>query len=58
MMVVEGSLEERLLTALFWRGDAVCACLTINRPQSLVKFRKLLARHPDWPSALAAVSAK
>ena len=56
MVVVEGSIADRQLTALFRRGDTLCACLTINQPRSLVRFRKLLAERVSWAAALAAVS--
>jgi NADPH-dependent 2,4-dienoyl-CoA reductase/sulfur reductase-like enzyme len=51
--VVDGAIEDRRLTALFRRGDRVFACLAINQPQAIVKYRRLLARGLGWSEALA-----
>src|SRR5688572_30893402 len=56
MVIVDGSLADRRLTALFRRGDRVVACLAVNHPGALIKFRKLLAGGASWETALAAAS--
>jgi len=57
VVVVDGSVAERRLTALYRRGDRVVACLTVNQPRALIKYRKLLASNPSWAAALADLSA-
>jgi len=57
MVVVDGSTAERRLTALYRRGDRVVACLTVNQPRALIKYRKLLASHPSWDTALSDITA-
>jgi NADPH-dependent 2,4-dienoyl-CoA reductase/sulfur reductase-like enzyme len=57
MMVVDGSLAERRLTALFRRGDRVVACLAVNQPKALIKYRKLLAGDASWDVALSDIAA-
>jgi NADPH-dependent 2,4-dienoyl-CoA reductase/sulfur reductase-like enzyme len=52
MTIVDGSVEARQLTALFRRGERVSACLTINQPRAIVKYRKLLAQNIAWPDVL------
>jgi NADPH-dependent 2,4-dienoyl-CoA reductase/sulfur reductase-like enzyme len=54
MVIVDGSLAERRLTALFRRGDRLMACLAVNQPRSLIKYRKLLAGGVSWEAALTA----
>jgi len=58
MLVVDGSVAERRLTALYRRGDRLVACLTVNQPKALIKYRKLLASNASWGAALADVVAK
>jgi NADPH-dependent 2,4-dienoyl-CoA reductase/sulfur reductase-like enzyme len=58
MLVVDGSVAERRLTALYRRGDQLVACLTVNQPKTLIKYRKLLASNASWATALADVVAK
>src|ERR1044072_4361544 len=43
MVIVDGSLADRRLTALYQRGDRVVACLAVNQPRALINYRKLLA---------------
>jgi NADPH-dependent 2,4-dienoyl-CoA reductase/sulfur reductase-like enzyme len=43
VVIVNGSLADRRLVALFRRGDRVVACLAVNQPRALIKYRKLLA---------------
>jgi NADPH-dependent 2,4-dienoyl-CoA reductase/sulfur reductase-like enzyme len=52
VVIVDGSLAERRLTALFRRGDRVVACLAVNQPKALIKYRKLLSGHASWDAAL------
>jgi len=56
MLVVDGSVAERRLTALYRRGDRLVACLTVNQPRALIKYRKLLASNPSWDTAVADVT--
>ena len=55
--IVDGSLEDRQLTALYRLGDRVVACLAVNQPRALIKYRKLLAGGVDWDTAIAAASS-
>ena len=57
VLVVDGSLAERRLTALFRRGDRVVACLAVNQPKALLKYRKLLAGDASWRAALSDIAA-
>ena len=52
MVIVDGSLADRRLTALFRSGDRVVACLAVNQPRALIKYRKLLAAGASWEAAL------
>ena len=56
MVVVEGSLEDRRLTALYRRGDRVVACLAVNQPRALIKYRKLLAAGASWEAVLSGTA--
>jgi NADPH-dependent 2,4-dienoyl-CoA reductase/sulfur reductase-like enzyme len=53
VQIVDGSLADRKLTALFRRGDRLVACLAVNQPKALIKYRKLLAGHASWEAALS-----
>jgi NADPH-dependent 2,4-dienoyl-CoA reductase/sulfur reductase-like enzyme len=57
MVIVDGSLADRRLTALFRRGDRVVACLAVNQPRALTKYRKLLAGDAPWDAALGGTIA-
>jgi 3-phenylpropionate/trans-cinnamate dioxygenase ferredoxin reductase component len=54
MVIVDGSVADRRLTALFRRGDRLMACLAVNQPRALIKYRKLLAECVSWEAALTA----
>ena len=56
MVIVEGSLADRRLTALFRRGDRVVACVAVNQPRALITYRKLLAAGASWEEALSGTS--
>lgn len=56
MVIVDGSVADRRLTALFRLGDRVVACLAVNQPRALIRYRKLLAAGASWDAALAATS--
>jgi NADPH-dependent 2,4-dienoyl-CoA reductase/sulfur reductase-like enzyme len=56
MAIVDGSLADRRLTALYRRGDRVAACLAVNQPRALVTYRKLLARGALWEAALSGTA--
>jgi hypothetical protein len=43
IVIVDGSLADRRLTALYRRGDRLVACLALNQPRALLKYRMLLA---------------
>ena len=58
MVIVDGSLADRRLTALFRRGDRVVACLAVNQPRALIKYRKLLAAGASWDAALSGLGAR
>jgi hypothetical protein len=51
MVIVDGSLSGRTLTALYRRDDRVIGCLAINQPLALIKYRKLLANGASWDTA-------
>jgi len=57
MVIVDGSLAARRLVALFRRGDRVVACLAVNQPRALIKYRKLLAARASWVVALSETAA-
>jgi NADPH-dependent 2,4-dienoyl-CoA reductase/sulfur reductase-like enzyme len=57
MVIVDGSLADRRLTALFRRGDRAVACLAVNQPRALIKYRKLLAAGASWDAALSGTAA-
>ena len=57
MVIVDGSLADRRLTALFRRGDRLVACLAVNQPRALIKYRKLLAAGASWEAALRGRAA-
>jgi NADPH-dependent 2,4-dienoyl-CoA reductase/sulfur reductase-like enzyme len=56
MMIVDGSLAERRLTALYRHGDRVVACLAVNQPRALITYRKLLAGGLTWEAALSGTA--
>ena len=53
MVIVDGSLADRRLTALYRRGDRVVACLAVNQPLALLKYRKVIAGGALWEAALS-----
>lgn len=55
--IIDGSLAERRLTALYRRDDRVVACLAVNQPRALIKYRKLLAAGASWDAALSGTAA-
>jgi NADPH-dependent 2,4-dienoyl-CoA reductase/sulfur reductase-like enzyme len=54
MVVVDGRVADRQFTALYRRGERLCACLAINQPRALAKYRRLLASHAAWADAIRA----
>jgi NADPH-dependent 2,4-dienoyl-CoA reductase/sulfur reductase-like enzyme len=56
VVIVDGSLEDRRLTALYRRGDRVVACLAVNQPRALIKYRKLLAAGASWEAVLSGTA--
>jgi NADPH-dependent 2,4-dienoyl-CoA reductase/sulfur reductase-like enzyme len=57
VVIVDGSLADRRLTALYRRGDRLVACLALNQPRALIKYRKLLAAGDSWNAALSGSAA-
>ena len=57
MVIVDGSLADRQMTALFRRGDRLMACLAVNQPRALIKYRKLLTAGISWEAARGGASA-
>ena len=57
VVIVDGALADRRLTALFRRGDRLVACLAVNQPKALIKYRKLLAGHASWDAALSGLES-
>src|SRR4029453_12140961 len=56
MVIVDGSFADRRLTALYRRGDRVVACLAVNQPLALIKYKKLIAGDTLWEAARAGMS--
>jgi NADPH-dependent 2,4-dienoyl-CoA reductase/sulfur reductase-like enzyme len=57
MVIVDGSLADRRLTALYRLGDRVVACLAVNQPLALIKYRRLIAGNARWEAALSGTAA-
>jgi NADPH-dependent 2,4-dienoyl-CoA reductase/sulfur reductase-like enzyme len=57
MVIVDGSLADRRLTALYRCGNRVVACLAVNQPRALIKYKKLIADCAPWAAALTATAA-
>ena len=56
MVIVDGSLADRTLTALYRRDDRVVACLAVNQPRARIKYKKLLAAGASWDAALSGTA--
>jgi NADPH-dependent 2,4-dienoyl-CoA reductase/sulfur reductase-like enzyme len=52
-VVVDGSVEEGKLVALYRRGDRLRAALAFSRPRQLMGYRPLLAAGASFDEALA-----
>ena len=57
VLIVDGSLADRRLTALFRHSDRLVACLAVNQPKAMIKYRKLLAGHASWDAALSGLES-
>ena len=57
IVIVDGSAADRRLTALYRRGDRLVACLAVNQPRALPRYRKLLAAGASWEAALSGTAA-
>jgi NADPH-dependent 2,4-dienoyl-CoA reductase/sulfur reductase-like enzyme len=57
ILIVDGSLADRRLTALYRRGDRLAACLAVNQPRALIKYRKMLAAGASWDAAHSGTAA-
>jgi NADPH-dependent 2,4-dienoyl-CoA reductase/sulfur reductase-like enzyme len=53
VVVVEGSVDEGKLVALYRRGDRLRAALAFSRPRQLMAYRPLLAAGASFDEALA-----
>jgi NADPH-dependent 2,4-dienoyl-CoA reductase/sulfur reductase-like enzyme len=51
--IVEGSLADRRFTALYRRGDRLIACVAVNEPRAVIRYRKLLTAGVGWDAALS-----
>jgi NADPH-dependent 2,4-dienoyl-CoA reductase/sulfur reductase-like enzyme len=54
VVIVDGTPTARRLTALYRRGDRLVACLSVNQPRALIRYRTLLAGGASWNVALSA----
>jgi NADPH-dependent 2,4-dienoyl-CoA reductase/sulfur reductase-like enzyme len=57
VVVVEGSVEEGKLVALYRRGDRLRAVLALSRPRQLMAYRPLLAAGASFDEALALTAS-
>lgn len=57
VVVVEGSVEEGRLVALYRRGDRLRAALAFSRPRQLMAYRPLLAAGASFDEALAVAGS-
>ena len=57
IVIIDGSLADRRLTALYRRRDRVVACLAVNQPRALIRYRKLIAGGALWEAALSGTAA-
>ena len=53
VVIVDGSVEERKLVALYRHGDRLSAALAFSRPRQLMSYRPLLAAGASFDEALA-----
>jgi NADPH-dependent 2,4-dienoyl-CoA reductase/sulfur reductase-like enzyme len=53
VVIVDGSVEERKLVALYRHGDRLSAALALSRPRQLMSYRPLLAAGASFDEALA-----
>ncbi|MDQ1360092.1 MAG: hypothetical protein QOJ44_469 [Acidimicrobiaceae bacterium] len=53
VVIVDGSVDERKLVALYRRGDRLSAALAFSRPRQLMSYRALLAASASFDEALA-----
>jgi NADPH-dependent 2,4-dienoyl-CoA reductase/sulfur reductase-like enzyme len=57
VVIVDGSVEERKLVALYRHGDRLSAALAFSRPRQLMSYRPLLAAGASFDEALALARA-
>jgi NADPH-dependent 2,4-dienoyl-CoA reductase/sulfur reductase-like enzyme len=57
VVIVDGSVEERKLVALYRHGDRLSAALAFSRPRQLMSYRPLLAAGASFDEALALTRA-
>jgi NADPH-dependent 2,4-dienoyl-CoA reductase/sulfur reductase-like enzyme len=53
VVIVDGSVEERKLVALYRHGDRLSGALAFSRPRQLMSYRALLAAGASFDEALA-----
>ncbi|HEX4220444.1 MAG TPA: FAD/NAD(P)-binding oxidoreductase [Acidimicrobiales bacterium] len=53
VVIVDGSVDERKLVALYRHGDRLSAALAFSRPRQLMSYRPLLAAGASFDEALA-----
>ena len=56
--VVSGSTSASRFAALYRRADRLVGALTVNLPAHTMKYRALIGRGGDWPSALALAAQR
>lgn len=56
MRIVGGSLAERRFTALYRQGDRLVACVAVNDPRAVIRYRKQLQAGAGWETALAGAT--
>jgi NADPH-dependent 2,4-dienoyl-CoA reductase/sulfur reductase-like enzyme len=57
VVIVDGSVEERKLVALYRHGDQLSGALAFSRPRQLMSYRPLLAAGTSFDEALALARA-
>jgi 3-phenylpropionate/trans-cinnamate dioxygenase ferredoxin reductase component len=57
LAIVEAAEQDGKLVALFGREGKLTAVLTWNRPQQLVRYRRMIAEGASWDAARAAATA-
>jgi 3-phenylpropionate/trans-cinnamate dioxygenase ferredoxin reductase component len=56
--VVDGTPDERRFVAIYRRAERIVGVLAMNRPRSLLAYRRLIERGATWAEALDQVGAR